>query len=97
MSIIGICFLITVICGTISIVQNSQQKKKKKAMISFLSENEDWYCDDCIADMCEISKRDDVINICNKNKKNFEKSLDNNCARCRNVKLTRKLIKNSAN
>lgn len=97
MSIIGISFLLAVIFGTISIVQSSQQKKKKKAMISFLSENENWYCDDCIADMCEISKRDDVINICNKNKKIFEKSLDNKCERCGNIKLTRKLIKNSTN
>lgn len=91
----GLLPLISLITFIVALVFISQQNKSKKAIIELLSKENKCYCDDCIADLCEISKRQDLIDICNKNKKIFEKNMDKNCDRCGNLKLTRRYIQNN--
>lgn len=83
--------LLSFVIFIVSVVLISQQNKRKKRIIELLSNENKCYCDDCIADMCEIPKREQVIEIC-KNKKRFVTHLEENCARCGVIKLTRSVI-----
>lgn len=64
---------------------------RKEQIINFLSKNRQYYCDDCLAKILNISRRQTVNQICNKNLDIFTKEKNLRCHNCNNIKITRSL------
>jgi len=86
----GMSFGVFIGCFISVIVLISRKRKHREAIITLLSKDNQYLCDDCLTDMCEISKREEVIEICSKNHQ-IRKNTDIKCSRCGNLKLTRSI------
>lgn len=64
---------------------------QKEQIINFLSKNNHNYCDDCLAKILNISRRQTVNQICNKNLDIFTKERSLHCHNCNKIKITRSL------
>lgn len=69
----------------------------EEKLIKFLTENNHRYCDDCLAKILNISKRQTVNQICNKNLDIFTKEKNLHCHNCNKIKITRGLKTKKAN
>lgn len=70
-----------------------ENMENKDILIKFLKNHNAAYCDDCLAELTGISPRQQVNQICNKNRAIFERRRDLKCHNCNKLKITRSLKK----